>query len=872
MHKPPQIFFRFFQWFCHPSLKKYVEGDLMELYDERVREVGKRKADFYFMIDVLLLFRPGIIKRFNAPQFTNNNAMIKSYFAIGWRNLLRNRGFSIINVVGLAIGMAVAMLIGLWVYDEVTYDTNFEHYDRIAQVMQNQTFDGKIETWGSQAMQLEPELSNEYGNYFKRVVLGTFPGEHKLSYETKTVSMSGTFSEPELAEMLSLEMVHGSRTGLKGVNGVLLSRKAAEALFGNDDPMNKIIRVDKEFDVTVAGVYENLPYNCSFSNLDAVLSWQIIGPAMEQRTGWGNSWFRCLVELQDNVDMATASAGIKDAKFKRVLVEDDDARFKPELFLHPMSKWRLYEDFENGLNDGGRIQYVRMFIMVGAFVLLLACINFMNLSTAQSEARAKEIGIRKSIGSRRSQLITQFFSESLLVALLACVFAVIIVQLSLPWFNEMSGKRLAIQWSSPLFLPLCIGFAMATGLLSGTYPALFLSSFQPAKVLKGVFKVGRGAFLPRKILVVVQFAVSVTLIVGTAIVFQQIKFTQQRPVGYSINGIVSVPIRDGVVMKHYDALRDELLRTGMIAEVAASEASITATYTTNSGFKWNGKDPGRTEEFVTTGVTHEFGKTMEWKIKRGRDFSRDIATDTAGFIINEAASKYLGIKEPLGEIMTWGNNGDWKIIGIVEDMVTQSPYYSVKPMIFFLESNRISWVQFNRVNMKLMPSVNATEAMSKIEPIFKKYDPENVFQYTFADQEFGKKFDNERRIGNLALAATVLAILISCLGLIGLASFAAAQRRKEVSIRKVLGASVPSLWQLLSREFLVLVFISFAISIPVSSYFMNDWLMQYEYRIGSAWEIYVLSCLGALVIALVTVSFQSLRAALGNPLSALRSE
>jgi ABC-type antimicrobial peptide transport system permease subunit len=436
----------------------------------------------------------------------------------------------------------------------------------------------------------------------------------------------------------------------------------------------------------------------------------------------------------------------------------------------------------------------------------------------------------------------------------------------------VSGKHIAIQWYSPVFLPLCIGFAIATGLLSGTYPALFLSSFQPVKVLKGSYKAGRSAFLPRRILVVIQFAVSVTLIVGTSIVFQQIKFTQQRPIGYSINGIVSVPIRDGVVMKHYDALRDELLRTGLVEEVAASESSITATFTTNSGFTWNGKDPNRTEEFVTSGVTHEFGKTMKWKIKQGRDFSRDIASDTSGFIINEAASKYMGVKVPLGETMTWGRNGDWKIIGIVEDMVTQSPYNSVKPMIFFLESNRISWVQFNRVNMKLGPSVNAADAMSKIEPIFKKYDPDNMFQYMFADQEFGKKFDNERRIGNLALVATVLAIFISCLGLVGLASFAAAQRKKELSIRKVLGASIPQLWQLLSLDFLVLVLISFIISIPVSSYFMNDWLTQYEYRIGSSWEIYALSCIGALVIALVTVSFQSLRAALGNPLGSLRSE
>jgi putative ABC transport system permease protein len=872
MCKPPSIFLRFFRWFCNPEMRTYIEGDLMELYEERIHEKGARHAYIHFIFDVLLLFRPGIIKSFSGLQPVNNNAMIKNYFTIGWRNLLRNKGYSMINIGGLAIGTAVAMLIGLWVYDEMSYNQNFEHYNRIARVMQNQTFDGQVNTWSSQAMQLGPELRTNYGNYFERIVTGTFPGDHKLSFGTKTVTVPGSFMEPEIAEMLALHMVHGSRSGLKDVNGAFLSSSAARAVFGDEDPIGKLMRVDLKYDVVVTGVYENLPANCSFSRYGVILSWQIIGPEMEKTVSWGNSWFQCLVQLRENVDLESASRGIRDAKLKRVLVEDDDARFKPELFLHPMSRWRLHSKFENGVYAGGQIQYVRMFVLIGAFVLFLACINFMNLSTARSEKRAKEVGIRKSIGSLRIQLVSQFFSESLLVALFAFVLAMVLVQLTLPWFNEVSGKQLSMRWHSPWFWVSCTGFALVTGLVAGIYPALFLSSFEPVKVLKGTFKTGANAFLPRKILVVVQFTVSITLIVSTLIIFRQIQFAQRRPVGYDINSIVSVCIRDGVIMKHHDAVRDELLKTGAVEEVAASESSVTSTFTTNSGFTWNGKDPNRTEEFVTVGVTPEFGKTIGWKMKEGRDFSRDVVSDSSGFIVNEAAVKYLGMNNPIGETMKWGSNGEWKIIGIVEDMVTQSPYNSINPMIFFLRSNRNRWIRFNVMSIKLKPSANAAEAIAKIEPVFKKYDPENAFEYRFLDQEFGNKFDNERRIANLALVSTVIAIFISCLGLFGLASFVASQRIREIGIRKILGASVPQLWHLLSKDFVVLVIISCAISIPLSFYFMNNWLTQYEYRIGISWQIYALACAGALGITLLTVSFQSLKAAWRNPVGALRSE
>jgi ABC-type antimicrobial peptide transport system permease subunit len=816
----------------------------------------------------------GILWYANNYHSQNSDTMFRNYFKIGWRNLLKNKTHSLINIGGLATGMTVAILIGLWVYDEVSHDKNFSNYNRIARVVQNQTFNGEIETWFGQAMQLGPELRNAYGSNFKHVIIADFPSDHKLTYREKSVKKSGSFMEPDVAEMLTLKMLGGTRSGLKDLNSVLLSRSAAEALFGLEDPISKIIQVDNDMDVKVTGVYEDLPYNSSFSDLNIILPWELLAKTndFEKRLTWGNSWFQCLVQIAENADMRSVSASIKDAKLKRVLADDDDARFKPELFLHPMSRWRLYSDFKNGVSVGGNIQYVWLYGTIGFFVLLLACINFMNLSTARSEKRAKEVGIRKTIGSIRVQLINQFFTESLLVALFAFVFSLVVVQLALPWFNEVSGKRIGILWNSPQFWLAGIGFALVTGLLAGTYPALYLSSFQPVKVLKGTFRAGRFAALPRKVLVVVQFTASVTLIIGTMIIFRQIQFAQARPIGYSINGLISLPIRTNEITKHFDALRNELLRTGAIMEVAASEVPITGTFTTNSGFDWQGKDPGLQEEFVTVGVTHEFGKTIGWEIKAGNDFSKDMATDSSGFIINEAAVKFLGFENPIGEVMKWGNNGEWKIIGVTKDMVTQSAFSSVKPMIFFLKSNRLDFINYTQLNLKLNPLVSAKEALFKIEPVYKKYDADNAFEYSFLDQEFGKKFDNEKRIGKLVVVFATLAIFISCLGLFGLASFVAEQRTKEIGIRKVLGASVLQLWQLLSKDFVLLVIISCAVSIPLAYYFMDDWLTQYQYRITISWHIFAVASLCALIITLLTVGYQTLKAAVTNPVKSLRSE
>ncbi|GAB4035760.1 ABC transporter permease [Spirosoma jeollabukense] len=843
-----------------------MEGDLSELFHQRVAEIGLRKARWRYVCDVVSLLRPSLMKRQDA-QYSRltYTTMLRNYLKIAFRNLTKHKVYSAINIAGLATGMAVAMLIGLWVWNEFAYNQTYANYDSIAKVMQNQTFNDKIDTWSGQAMQLAPELRSSYGGHFKYAVTADYPGNYLLSLGNQKITKSGNFIEPDITEMLALTMLKGTRAGLKDPFSILLSESAAKALFGKADPLNKLINLDKKWAVKVTGVYADLPQNSTFQDLAFIAPWELKKKNLPEWLDWGNSWFQTFVQIADDANMNKVSVAIKDAKLNKVR-NNDDARFKPELFLLPMPKWHLYSEFKNGVNVGGQIQYVWLFSIIGFFVLLLACINFMNLSTARSEKRAREVGVRKAIGSLRKQIMLQFFSESFLVVCLAFALALLLVLLVLPGFNSVADRQISIPWSNPVFWLSALGFSLLTSLVAGSYPAIYLSSFQPIKVLKGTFRVGRLAALPRKVLVVVQFTVSITLIIGTLIVFQQIDFAKNRPVGYNRSSLLSIPIKTDELITHFATFRDELLNTGAVEEVAATDSPITNTYVTNSGLSWKGKAPNMADEFVTLRVTHEFGKMIDWQIKEGRDFSKEFSTDSTGFILNEAAVAYMGLKNPINEIIQWGD-GKYKVIGVVKNLITQSPYEPVKQMIFFVNYKRLSLI-----TLKINPAKSASEALAKIEAVYKKYDPDNPLDYKFADQEYARKFGEEERVGKLASFFAVLAIFISCLGLFGLASFVMEQRTKEIGIRKVMGASVVNLWQLLSQDFILLVVISLLLAGPMAWYFMQLWIQKYTYRAELSWWIFAASGLGALLITLLTVSFQSVKAALMNPVNSLRSE
>ncbi len=492
----------------------------------------------------------------------------------------------------------------------------------------------------------------------------------------------------------------------------------------------------------------------------------------------------------------------------------------------------------------------------------------MNLSTARSEKRAKEVGIRKAIGSVRGQIVRQFFVESVLIAACSFVLAIVVAQLLLPFFNDLANKQMSIPWGSPLFWGAGLLFTLLTGLLAGSYPALYLSSFRPVKVLKGTFRVGRLAMMPRKALVVVQFTVSVILIIGTVTIFHQIQYVKDRPVGYTREGLLMVSIQSSNVNDHLDIISQELKQTGLVREVSASQSDATNTWVNNMGFQWRGKDPALQESFTTNGVTPDFGKTTGWVISQGRDFSADLATDSGAFIVNETAVKYMGLQHPIGEAVKWGDDGKYTIIGVVKDMITQNPDQPIPPMIFFL--GKAKWM--HTVNIRLDPSVGMTRSLAAIQSIFKKYDPENSVEYRFADQEYARKFEDGERVGRLAGGFTILAILISCLGLLGLSAFVAEQRTREIGVRKVLGASVLHLWSLLSQEFVMLVSLSLIIGGPIAFWIMHGWLQNYAYHATLSWWIFALAGGGAIALTLLTVSWQAIRAAMANPVNSLRAE
>ena len=794
--------------------------------------------------------------------------MIKNYFKLAWRNLIKSKGYSAINIGGLAVGMAVAMLIGLWVYDELTFDKYHKNYERIAQVMQHANFNGKVETQVANPALMGPELRNKFGSDFKYVVQSSWTGGHLLSVGNKNFTHTGIFFEPDAPEMLTLKMLNGTRAGLKDPYSILLSASAAESIFGKEDPINKTIKLDRSYDVKVTGVYEDLPDNTSFREIKIMMPWQlweIQNPwAKQMDEPWGSNFSQTFAQIADNADMEKVSAKIKNAKLNNVSKEE--AKYEWVVFLQPMHKWNLYNEFKNGKNIGGNIQYVWLFGIIGIFVLMLACINFMNLTTARSEKRAKEVGIRKTVGSDRWQLIRQFFAESYLVVLLAFAFSLILVFLLLPTFNEIAGKKIEIAWQSPVFWLFSLVFILITGLLSGSYPALYLSSFQPLKVLKGTFRVGKFASIPRKVLVVTQFTVSVMLIIGTVIVYQQIQYAKNRPIGYTRNGLIRMGMEQEI-RDHYEAIRTELKNSRAIEEMAASNSPLTQVWNTNGGFEWEGKDPNMAVDFPNNTVSYEFGKTVNWKIKAGRDFSREFATDSAAFIINESLVKFLGFDDPVGKVLKW-NGEPFTIIGVVNDIMQESPFYPIRPTLYHTDN----YDNMYNLILKLNPQQNAKQSLSSIEQVWKKYTPGVPFDYKFVDEEFGSKFRAEERIGKLASYFAVLAIFISCLGLFGMASFVAEQRTKEIGIRKVLGAGVVTLWRLLSMEFFVLVLVSCIIAAPIAWYYLHNWLTNYDYRIEIKWHVFVLAALAALVITLLTVSFQAIKAAIANPVKSLRTE
>lgn len=803
--------------------------------------------------------------------------MIRNYLAVALRNLRKNKGYSAINIGGLAAGMTVAMLIGLWVFDELSFNTYHDNYPRIVQIMKGGTYEGK--TYMGQRHLPHPlidELKNNYSNNFKHIVPFA-GGDYVLSFGEKIISQSGAYTGEGMADMLTLHMLAGTRAGLQDPHSILLSASTAKALFGEtDDALNKVIRVNSKDDMKVTGVYEDLPYNTQFSFLKVLMPWELneINNTWMKDQGWANHFLFIYAEIAPNTTIAQVNENIREAEIRAIReipAMQPELAYSPVIMLHPMSDWHLYSNFKQGVRENGPIQSVRIIGLIGGFVLLLACINFMNLSTARSEKRAKEVGIRKSIGSIRSQLIWQFYCESFLVVSLAFLLSLVAITLALPSFNDLTSKEMQMPWTNLWFWMGCIFFCVVTGVLAGSYPALYLSSFNAIRALKGTFRMGKLASLPRKVLVVMQFAVSVSLIIGTIIIYQQVMYAKDRPTGYDREGLLMVQRKTDEFYSQTEALRSELMKTGVVKEVAESGGQVTESWSGNGGFDWQGKDPAFEANFATLSVSHAFGRAVGWQFVDGRDFSEEYASDSSGFVFNEAAIKYMNMKNPVGQIVHWKNDAygvdrDYRILGVIKDMVMESPFEPVRPAVYFVQGWHGWFV------VKIDPKVSVSEAMPKIEAVFKKIIPAVPFDYKFTDQQFAMKFASEERVGKLASVFSVLAIFISCLGLFGLASFVSEQRTKEIGIRKVVGASVFNLWQMLSKDFVVLTIVACVVAIPVAHFSLNSWLQNYSYRISISEWIFFYVSLGAVLLTLITVSYQAIKAALMNPVNSLRSE
>ncbi|MBK5277900.1 MAG: ABC transporter permease [Bacteroidia bacterium] len=793
--------------------------------------------------------------------------MLRNYINIAIRNLTRNSLYSFINITGLAIGIACSILILLWVYDELTFDHYFSKHKLIHQVKQNSKMDNGIVTRPFIPLPLF-DLLQQQDSRIKNAVITIDQtalltvGDHKLS--KRGIDVTGSF-----LEIFDFKMIQGNPENvLNDPRSIVLTKSTAKALFGDEDPMGKmvLVKIENNEELKVTGIIADPPSNASitpefilpFAYFEATSVW-----IQHARENWNNNAFFVFVELQPGVEKEAVDNSIRDL-IKKNHAEGNDR----ELFLHPMDHWRLFNNFENGKEAGGMIIYVKLFSGIAIFILIIACINFMNLATARSEHRSREVGIRKSVGSNRKQLILQFLGESLLISMIAFIISIVLVELALPFYNDFISKKLTIDYSSPYIWTFGIALTLITGLLAGSYPAFYLSSFKPTKVLKGKISTGKSGSTPRQIMVTLQFGFSILMIIGSVVIYKQIQHLKNRELGYDRENLMMIWSTSDIE-KNFNSLKQELLSSDNILSVCKSNSPITNIFASSPVDFWTGMVPGQRVEVTNIATEYDYTKTMGIKMIEGRDFSKDFKSDTAAVILNKTAVDILNLKDPLGDkIQMWGSW--WNIIGVMDDVLMGSSSRQIGPLAMTMDP---TWSTTISVRLNKISDQNSlSTSLKKVEDIFKKYNPDYPFEYRFADDEFEKKFTNINMISNLAGSFTLLTIFITGLGLFGMAAFTAEQRTKEIGIRKVMGASVSSLVMLLTKDFSRLVLIAFIIATPIAWWATGDFLEQYPIRIEIPIWIFPVAGVVSLVITILIVSTQAFRAATINPSQSLKSE
>ncbi len=785
--------------------------------------------------------------------------MIKNYLKTAWRNLWKNKGYSALNIFGLSIGISCACLILLWVEDELKFNSDFPKKDVIYYVPTNQKYEGEWRTFfqatpGPLAAVLKEEIPEVIGS------TRTIGIDLLFTEGESSINSYGRFADPDFLNMFSLNFIEGNRTtAFKNPDAIVISRETAENLYGVGNPaLGKVLRVNNETNYTISGVFEDLPPNVSYG-FEWVAPFDKIVEDRPWMKEYGSLFSDTFVELSPD-----ANFDVVDNKVRKVLpakTGDEDTI----AFLHSMKDWYLRSNFEGGMQVGGQIIYVRLFAFIAVVILLIACINFMNLSTARSERRSNEVGVRKVLGSARNNLVSQFMAEALITAFIACILSVIIIEILLPNFNILIDKQLELQLSSPIHLLSLLGITIFCGLLAGWYPAFYLSSFRPVQVLKGVRnKKGSAPFI-RKGLVIVQFTISIVFIIATLVVFQQIDHVKSRDLGFVKEDLIKIPV-NGDIIKNFIPIEQDLMASGYVGNIGLSNSEVLSGGNNGSGFQWSGgidtEDVLISFRYISSG----FFETTGMEILEGRGFQNDIDNANNNILVTESFAKMMGSGSAIGKSVS-RDDESYTVIGVVKDYLYGDMYGSSDPVMFF---NHHGDARFLYVKIKSTSDLSGI--LTQIENVLKKHNPAFPFEFEFVDDAFDARFRSEKLVSSLANIFALLAVVISCLGLFGLAAYTAEQRKKEIGVRKVLGSSIIGIVQLLSKEFMRLVFFSFLLAIPLAYWMMQNWLEGFAYRIKINISVFFVAGIVAICIALLTVSFQAIKAALANPVNSLRTE
>ncbi len=892
---PPRWATRLLQWYCADHVAEEIQGDLEEEFYFQINKVGLKRARLDYIRNVLGFIRPFAIKRkksHSSNRFTMS--MIKHYFTVAFRNVVRQKSFSAINIIGLALGMTCCLFIFLWVQDEKAVDNFHTNGKKLYVLYQTTTSGGKVNgTYSTPYTLLYQSLNFKKREEAAAVSINeikpTIPEVEKMtSYATgyelpwghtetfqvgeKKQKFDGSRASKDFFNMLSYKLIAGdANAALQDISSIAISRKMAEFFFNSpQDAIGKSIRYENRLDFIVNAVFENVTAQSSLT-FDFLINWD----SQMKRLEWASPYVLTVLQLDESVNVVQVEDKLNQFVQSRMDKNDPE---KITVGLIPYGDRYLYSSFENGKPVEGRMIYVRIFTGVAIFILIIACINFMNLATARSVKRAKEVGVRKVVGSSRFSLVYQFFGESILFSFFALLISVIITQILLTPFNSLTGKEIASPVSLPSYWIILISLAVITGIVAGSYPALYLSALRPARILKGTLRFANSAIWFRKGLVVFQFTLSIALVIATIVVSDQTHFVQNTNLGYNRDNRVYITI-EGEINPKYALFKERALKMPGIAMVDRSTEmphamgfvvdetdGLKNTNTGNDAIQWEGKE-NNSVGFKPASVGYDFAKIMNLKVIEGRDFSKSFATDSAdAFIINEEAVKQMGMKDPIGKwISAWNKKGH--IIGILKDYHTNTLREPIRPLIIDVKE----YEYFGVVIVKLEPG-KTKEGLASLEAVCKEINPNYPFAFKFLDQEYDKLYRNEKVITRLTNIFAMLGIAISCLGLLGLVMFAAEQRTKEIGIRKVLGATVANIVNLLSKEFLSLVLFSFLLAAPLAGYFMYQWLQGFAYKIELSWWIFVMAGVAALLIALITISVQAFQSAVVNPVKSLRSE